>query len=147
FIGNYFNPGETALGSLLHFVSQGNTLFLAAEGMPDKLADTLGLKVTPFNRYQAGIGYQKDTVYYSLAAPQLSASYTKSQYQDFFAKLDDSSTTILGYLERGKVKLPNFIKVKFGKGIVYCQLSPEVYSNYCMLKPNTYPVAFQSIRH
>jgi len=147
FIGNYFNPGKAALGSLLHFVSQGNTLFVAAEAMPDKLADTLGLQTTAFNIYQAGIGYKNDTVYYTLAANQLSAQYTKSKYQNFFSQMKDSATTILGYLKRGRVKVPNFIKVKFGKGLIYCQLTPEVYSNYAMLNQSTYLIAYQSIRH
>lgn len=147
FIGNDFNPGKVALGSLLHFVSQGNTLFVAAESMPDHLADTLGLNVTTFNTYQAGINFQNDTVYYTLATNRLSARYTKSQYQTFFSQLNDSATTILGYLKRGRVKVPNFIKVKFGKGLIYCQLTPEVYSNYSMLKRSTYPIAYQSIRH
>lgn len=147
FIGNYFNQGKAALGSLLNFVTKGNTIFIAAGSMPETLADTLRLKVIPFNTYQAGIGYRNDTVYYDLAANNLSAQYTKSNYQNFFSQLNGQTTTILGYLKRGKVKVPNFIKVRFGRGLIYYQLTPEVYSNYCMLNPKTYPVAYQSIRH
>lgn len=147
FIGEFFHPGKTALQSLLSFVKDGNNALLACQTLPQMLSDTLHFKIDYFNSYQAGLPFSDDSVYYNLAAGRLSARYNKNPYQTFFSKLNDTTTTILGHLKRGNMQLPNFIKVQFGKGYFYCQLTPDVYSNYFMLNPETYPLAYASLHH
>lgn len=147
FIGLEFNPGKTSLKSLLSFVEKGNNVFLAAKYLPKELCDTLKINFEVFDSYLAKRPFEKDSVYYLLAENKLTERFDRNSSQTFFNKLSDSATTILGYLKRGRIKLPNFIRVKFGKGYIFCQLTPDVYSNYFMLNPKTYPIAYQSLHH
>jgi hypothetical protein len=103
--------------------------------------------VDVFNSYDAGISFNADSFYYATAKGRHRARFEKNENPEFFNQLYPRQTTILGYLIRGKIQLPNFIKVKFGKGNFYLQLSPDLYSNYFMLNPKTYPLAYSSLHH
>lgn len=147
YIGHWFHPGKTAVESILTFVHNGNNVFLACNTIPAILKDTLNLEVEYFNSYLSGLSVNKDSVYYELAAYGQTARFDKNSYPNFFSELNDSTTTILGYVKIQNLKLPNFIQIKFGKGVFYCQLAPDVYSNYFMLNADTYPIAYASLHH
>jgi len=147
FIGSQFHPGKTAMDALLTFVHKGNNVFLATYRMPNMLEDTLQFETSYFNDYLAGIPFKNDSVFYTLPAYRLNILTPKHPSQIFFNKLNDPLTTILGYLKRDTVSVPNFVSIPFGKGNFYLQLSPEAYSNYYMLDSATYPLAYQSLHH
>lgn len=147
FIGSAFHPGKSSLESLLAFAGRGNNVFISALNFPKRLLDTLKLSMRAFSAYEANVPYTKDSVYYELAASGIAARFDKNGVQLFFDKLDTGTVTILGYLKRKNIRLPNFIRVQYGKGFIYLQLTPDVYSNYFMLNPKTFPVAFASLRH
>lgn len=147
FIGSQFHPGKTAMEALLTFVHKGNNALLATNRIPNILEDTLQFKTTYFNSYLADIPFQNDSVFYTLPAYHLNIQASKYPSQIFFNELNDSLTTILGYLKRDTISVPNFVCIQFGKGNFYLQLSPEVYSNYYMLDSMTYPLAYQSLHH
>lgn len=147
FIGITFDPGKTALESLLAFANRGNNVFISAWNLPQDLKDTLHLSTQAFSSFEANVPHTKDSVYYELSASGISGRYDKNDLQLFFDKLDTQTVTILGYLRRENVRLPNFIKVRSGKGAIFIQLTPDVYSNYFLLNPETFPVAFASLQH
>src|SRR5690606_10183509 len=51
------------------------------------------------------------------------------------------------YAKKGGVAVPNFIKVKHGKGVVFLHLEPEVFTNYYLLQKETFPVVYHSLQY
>lgn len=148
FIGLGFSPGKAALKNLLDFVHQGNNTLISAKRIPQELKDTLKISTSTFNNYLAHTALNNDSVYFELTAGKPKALFQKgNNYQMFFDKLDSSTVHILGYLNRENIELPNFIRVKFGTGNFYIQLTPSIYSNYYMLKSKNYPIAYASLQN
>lgn len=147
FVGTTFSPGKASLKSLLKYVAKGNNALISAWDLEEELRDTLRLSLATFNSYDAGVSPNSDSFYYQMAATKETARFGKNDYPEFFIKLDSANTTILGYLVREKIKLPNFVRVRFGKGNFYLQLTPDVYSNYFLLNYKTYRIAYASLHH
>lgn len=147
FVGLRFLPGKASLESLYKFVAAGNNALICTWDLEQKLKDSLKLSIDVFNSYHAGISFDADSFYYESADGGQLARFGKNNNPEFFNQLDSGNTTILGYLKRGNIKLPNFIKVRFGKGNFLLQLTPDMYSNYFMLNSKTYPTAYASLHH
>lgn len=147
YIGNAFDIGKAGVEKLLEFVKRGNNAMICATDFGKVLADTLHLSFTNFDAYNAGVSYNPDSFYYKLAATGQAERFEKNSYPAFFDSLKNPSITILGYLIRGKIQLPNFIRLRYGKGNFYFQLTPDIYSNYFMLKDSTFPIAYTSLHY
>lgn len=123
--------------SMMSYVSSGNTLFISADFIDQRLLDTLGAKtsfdLTSFfsiNEYQMD---KKDT-WLSLAHE---TSINAKKYGFFFVPFDNkvvsfdtSATQVLGYNEN---KEPNFIAVDYGQGKFIFHTAPAAFSNYFLL--------------
>ena len=123
--------------SMMNYVSNGNTLFISADFIDQRLLDTLGAKtsfdLTSFfsiNEYQMD---KKDT-WLSLAHE---TPVNAKKYGFFFVPFDnkvvssDTSTTqVLGYNEN---KEPNFIAIDYGQGKFIFHTAPAAFSNYFLL--------------
>lgn len=123
--------------SMMNYVSSGNTLFISADFIDQRLLDTLGAKtsfdLTSFfsiNEYQMD---KKDT-WLSLAHETPSNA---KNYGFFFVPFDNkvvsfdtSATQVLGYNENRE---PNFIAVDYGQGKFIFHTAPAAFSNYFLL--------------
>lgn len=123
--------------SMMNYVSSGNTLFISADFIDQRLLDTLGAKtsfdLTSFfsiNEYQMD---KKDT-WLSLAHE---TSINAKKYGFFFVPFDNkvvsfdtSATQVLGYNENRE---PNFIAVDYGQGKFIFHTAPAAFSNYFLL--------------
>ncbi len=147
YIGRNFRPGKTSISALLSFVKNGNNALVSTSSFQRLLMDTLKISMTRFSYLQAGKTYAPDSFRYVLPAGNFTVKYDKIVGHHFFNKLDSSTTTILGYWKRDELSLPNFIKVTFGSGSFYLQLTPGVFSNYYMLDKDTYAIAYASLLH
>ena len=123
--------------SMLNYVSNGNTLFISADFIDQRLLDTLGAKTTfdltsffSISEYQLD---KKDT-WLSLA----NEGYPGTKKYGFFfvpfdnkvVSFDTSITQVLGYNEN---KEPNFIAVDYGQGKFVFHTAPAAFSNYFLL--------------
>lgn len=122
---------------MMNYVSSGNTLFISADFIDQRLLDTLGAKtsfdLTSFfsiSEYQMD---KKDT-WLSLAHE---TSINAKKYGFFFVPFDNkvvsfdtSATQVLGYNEN---KEPNFIAVDYGQGKFIFHTAPAAFSNYFLL--------------
>ena len=144
FIGRVFNIGEASNNQVLDFVKKGGTLFASAEDFESPFLDSLKLNISSFNEYKAHLELEESIVKIYLPNGN-SAVYNKMKYFNLFDQLDESTTHILGYVEKGEVAVPNFIKIKYGAGQVFLHLSPEVFTNYYVLQKNPFSVAHQSL--
>ena len=128
------------LESMMNYVSNGNTLFISAEYIDEKLIDTLGAKISfDFSTFfgQSEYNMEKKDTWLSLAHE---SKADKQNYGFFFVPFnnnvlsyDTSVTQELGYNENNK---PNFIAIDHGQGKFILQLAPAAFSNYFLLTGN-----------
>lgn len=135
-INRYNSIMGVELDNLLDYISKGGEVFLAAEFFQENLLDTLGIDA---ENLDYGTFYpDAKRISYSLANDTAKVFLPKTGQFPVFSKLNPSNTTILGYLHaRGKA-IPNFIQIKYGKGFLYLHLVPSVFTNYYLLREDTY---------
>ena len=128
------------LESMMNYVGNGNTLFISAEYIDEKLIDTLGVKASfDFSVFFAQSEYnmEKKDTWLSLAHE---AKANKQKYGFFFVPFnnkilsyDTLVTQELGYNEDND---PNFIAIDHGQGKFILHIGPAAFSNYFLLTGN-----------
>ena len=140
FINDEFTPSALDVIELCRFVSEGNTVFIAAESF-GFLEDTLDLKVgDPMEDYMQQdatstlngmINYNSDSVRLNLVNPRLklkqSAVYDRAWYSNTFLKFPVKQVAILGVESSG---YPNYIRYKMGDGYFLLHTMPDAFCNY-----------------
>jgi hypothetical protein len=129
-ITNVFDVQNEDLAELLHFVENGNSVFLAAENMMVNFKDSLGLEIDEN---------------YSLASDSLLSNFTnvslksekkyafKNRVSSYFHKFDTTASVVLGQNSSGQ---PDFLKIRRGDGAFYINLIPQAFTNYYLLRNN-----------
>jgi hypothetical protein len=126
--------------NIMNYVSNGNTVFISAEYIDQKLVDTLGVDLSfdfeslfGLNEYQL----EKKDTWVSLAH---GSSATPKKYGFYFVPFDntirssDSSITqVLGYNESRDT---NFVAIDHGQGKFIFHTAPAAFSNYFLLTGN-----------
>ena len=128
------------LESMMNYVSNGNTLFISAEYIDEKLIDTLGAKISfDFSTFFAQSEYDMEKKDTWLSLAQESAA-NKQKYGFYFVPFnnrvmsyDTSATQELGYNEERKT---NFIAIDHGQGKFIIHIAPAAFSNYFLLTGN-----------
>ena len=122
------NTTGTDEQELLKYVSKGNTVFIATEGISKSLADTLSLEIRPFD-----VG--TDSPHLRLVNPALGSGATyamrKRTVDGYFRKLDTARAEVLGMNTRNRV---NYVRYRFGDGQLLLHTAPLAFSNYFILK-------------
>lgn len=124
--------------SMMNYVQNGNTLFISAEYIDEKLIDTLKASISfDFTAFFSPDEYaadKKDT-WLSLANEPAKSNkrygYYFVPFDGHFLSFDTSATQVLGYNEEG---LANFIAVDHGRGKFIFHTAPSAFSNYFLLK-------------
>ncbi len=149
YIGEFFDPGTVSIQSLSNFIFEGNDAFIIARNISDTIAREYDFRTTYFSRYDSKIKGSLDTVTHTLIKNNLRAEYPKVDYPAIFTHLDPFNATILGYLEVEGRLYPNFVKFSspVRGGDLYIHLEPDVFSNYYMLNEETFPIAYEALRH
>ena len=141
-IANNLFLQQTDVDEMLNYVGKGNRLFIAASYIDEKLLDTLhtqpkynGNELLMMFDVKNADEMRRTAVQLKDTAYNANNKYGFFYYPllDYFKTIDSSATTILGLNDRSK---PNFIAIKYGDGIVFLHLHPEVFSNYFLLKEN-----------
>ncbi len=136
--------GKDELNSLLEWVSEGNTLIVAAVDFEDKLKDTLNIETKSVNIVDNFNNEYQVKLVNPLLDHQNSFKYDRSTTFFHFNKIDTTHTTVLGLIDkyRGenetiKDSLVNIIKQPFGDGEIILNTFPQAFTNYFMLQsPN-----------
>lgn len=128
---DYGDYGDKKMKPLLDFVQHGGEVFASSLYFNEWLLDTLGVAQEELRH---SIFFPSDErVRYSLAGDTARIRLEKVTDFTVFTKLNSKSCTILGNLHSRGRKIPNFIKVSFGKGHFYLHAAPSVFTNYNML--------------
>lgn len=136
FLNRFVNLTKEESEGLLEWVDAGNTVFIASEGIPKVLLDTLGLDVS-FHVSTSEIEYQPS---FNLTEkpqrlPEFKTSRKAFEYL-YFSEIDSINTKALGVVKTSKTKETkhtNYIQINWGKGKFLLHLAPQVYTNYFMV--------------
>ncbi len=139
FINNEINFDQAELDSLMHWAEKGNTVFVSANYLGEKLLDTLKLEMsTEVNVEKIGTEPLLKLVNKKFAS-QEPFHIKKDLPVRYFSEIDTLSQTVLGvsggYIDSLKIKEPriNFIKIPIGKGYFLLHSQPEIFSNFFVL--------------
>jgi len=114
----------------IDFAAKGNNLFIAANNISENLCDTLQFTTSSWWKYK--LNDTSSTI--NLVNPHLKKNkgylFENKLYERYFNSYSDNNFTILGLAENGK---PNFAKFKIGKGNIFINLQPLVFTNFHML--------------
>jgi hypothetical protein len=136
FVNRYVNLTEEESKDLLSWVETGNSVFIASEGIPKLLLDTLGLDVS-FHVSNSEIEYQPSFNFKNepLKLADFKTSRKAFEYL-YFSKIDSLQTKALGEVKTSKsreAEHTNYIQVNWGDGKFLLHLAPQVYTNYFMV--------------
>ncbi|HET8855095.1 MAG TPA: DUF4350 domain-containing protein [Salinimicrobium sp.] len=144
---------DAALGKMLEWVEQGNTIFLAANVFSENLLDTLGLK-TGTAIPQNGISSKP---MFNLAQEQLKNDrpyiLSREIYHNIFTEIDTSKHLVLGiselYSDTLKINDPeiNYIKVPFGEGAFLLHTTPQAFSNVFLIEDENFRYAENALAY
>ncbi len=117
------------VGAMLGYVSYGNTLFISSQYITQNLLDTLGISLTNNEMVYNDWRYLKNTFLQmqpSLGIDSSGYGYYFLPFQNFFAKYNKRSTTVLGLNENGQ---PDFLFILYVKGRLYLHCEQRKLSN------------------
>src|SRR5690606_15093403 len=134
---------------ILDFVSQGNTVLIAAAQLGPSLADSLNISMA------SDYGLLEGTAVLTMTHDRFKGkefALSRGVFNTHFTKVDSMATTVLGhitytrksYLEGQSEEVltkANLIKTSYGKGHFVVSSTPQVYGNYYMLGGNAEYVA------
>jgi hypothetical protein len=136
-ISEFSNIDDQSIEEICYFVSHGNTAFISSKIFPNRLLDSLKLKMD--SEYK----YSSDSIYSWVANQKLGAKKYKlieGVSNNYFSKIDTLNTTVLGY-QSGDSSRVNFIKIKYINGEIYLHSQPTAFTNFHLLKGNHHEYA------
>lgn len=145
FIGKRLFMDTAAQRALIRFVQAGNVAFIAAQGIPEQLADSLQYDQCGGGYWPTYHSYYDSTVQLRLWHPELAnihmgVSFREGQYtsrhywlyidEEYFC-VPERYLTPLGHFGD---TLVNFARAPLGKGTVYLHTTPLVFTNIQLLE-------------
>ncbi|WP_159090949.1 DUF4350 domain-containing protein [Aquimarina aquimarini] len=140
FINGSIHFDKNELNTILKWVENGNTLFISAKTIENRLLDTLNIEtdnLLSLDKISSKPLVELTNKNLKNDTPFL---YDRDIYNSYFSKLDSANTTVLGvsqlYNDTLKISDPqvNYIKQSFGDGVILLHTFPEAFGNYFILK-------------
>ena len=135
----HFNANEDEMKKLIKFVENGNDVFISTMNISYDATQLLGCD----GNSEEGMMYYfdqtegSDLISLTLAKPPFPSrpayTYPGKRFDFYFARLDTSTATVLGYDKDNK---PNFIHLRAGEGNLFVHLAPMAFTNYFLLHKN-----------
>ena len=138
-ISNRYLVAEDDASSLLNFVYNGNTAFIAASDIDSNLLFRLATTIQsdPMGSLLGKQRYNQTSV--NLLPDEFSVkdsfSYFYLPFNNYFATSDANKSRITGYNNEGNA---NFLVFFWGKGRLYLHCEPRAFSNYFLLTNDNY---------
>lgn len=120
-------------------VAKGAVLFLSAESIATSICDTLGI-ISQYDEYDWNV-YTNSTAELTLTRSDWKNKkkyLTPVRNSTSLVQLNHETTTILGNItKQDSIKSPSFVKIRYGKGIIYLLNQPQVFTNAAFLSPDS----------
>ncbi|MDR0230056.1 MAG: hypothetical protein LBI72_13500 [Flavobacteriaceae bacterium] len=139
-INHYIDDYEATATKMEDFVSEGNNVFIIGNlYLESDILKTIGMRIY-ISEDNANI--ENDTVKVNLTNSKFStANYTITQSSNGRIFIPDSirnKVEVLGYGTHYTGKLPNYIRVPYGKGNYYIHTDPSAFTNVNLLESNNH---------
>ena len=129
---------ETSINELLSFVSDGNTAFLAFNSFSNDLQNALEIttnNLDPILFNNSDLKNKNGTFYIqNTVLDEIKFTFDRNIKRHYVVTYNREKTTVLGTHQIANEKLPNFIRIQYGKGFVFVHTNPVVFTNYFLLK-------------
>lgn len=135
------NWGQSDIEKVLRSVEYGQSAFISSTSFPDLLTDTLGFKVV--SKFNTNVNERDSLTLILNSFPQHNLTDNRGLTGSYISHLDSSTSRVLGYSNEiiTQVKEPNCIQISFGKGYFFIHTDPVVFTNYHLLKGDSYKYA------
>ena len=132
-----FGADKDEIRKLIDFAKNGNDVFISARYFSAAADDIFGCSSSSYDISFYPDEEENDTMRISLNNPPFKGnnkySYPGKGFYSYFDKIDTTTTTVLGYDEKGR---PDFIQLKAGSGNFYLHMEPLAFSNYFLVHKN-----------
>jgi hypothetical protein len=146
YVGNSFESSQAGTSKLLDFVQKGGVVFISSYTISQDLLDTLHVNRAYYSAYQANHGIEEEKFAIELTKYREKANFDLLEGASLFDELPKKAI-ILGNVQVGKTVAANFIQITFGEGTFYLHLEPDVFTNYYLLKKETFPIGFHTVQY
>lgn len=135
----------SGLDELLYYVSEGSSAFFSLNYFNSSLknnlnfeTDNLDLNDRLFDNYNPETlkTYQGELSFTNDSFKEKSYKYDRNLRRNYFSSYDENNTVVLGTQNIEGKEQPVFLKVYYGKGIIYLHSQPSAFTNYNMLNEN-----------
>jgi len=127
------------VNAMIEYVKAGNDLFISADYIDHKLLDavycTLERKGEIINEVAGNMHDTHVRMYYGNDIKTSDYSYYYFPFLNYFSSYDSNYARVLGVNENN---LPNYLVLFAGKGRLYLQVAPRIFSNYFLLTRENY---------
>ncbi len=133
------------VNAMIEYVKAGNDLFISADYIDRKLLDavycTLERKSEIIDEVTGNMHETHVSMYYGNDIKTSDYSYYYFPFLNYFSSYDSNYARVLGVNENN---LPNYLVLFAGKGRLYLQAAPRIFSNYFLLTDENYQF-FQNV--
>jgi hypothetical protein len=136
---------QKGINKLLSHIEEGSTAFFSLNSFTPELEESLGVETKSLDSLiwvfgSNAIPYLKglngELKLNSKVYQDKSYSYDRNLRRNYFSKYNENNTVVLGTQKILDKDEPMFLKVYYGKGVVYLHTQPSVFTNYNLLKDN-----------
>jgi hypothetical protein len=155
YFNNFLNFDKETLEKLLNWVDEGNTVFMSAHNFPEKLKDTLEVKIEPF-LFNFQFIYHNELKLVNPAFGDTSYTSATDYEANYFSEIDTNSHRVLGYIkpvaesdeaEKESIDLVNFIEVEFGNGKLLLHTFPQAFGNHFFVHEENYKYTTNTLQY
>jgi hypothetical protein len=145
-----FNPGKEDVEALLRNIEKGGTAFIAAQYYAGIFSDTLNLSTSDyfFDLSVSETINQNDSSYLEFTNPNLPPMdkpvFPRKNIHNYFSSFDSARTQVVAVND---LNLPVTIKIIRGKGALYLNATPLVFTNVYLLQKSNYQFIERSLSH
>ncbi|QOI96434.1 MAG: hypothetical protein HRU69_02580 [Flammeovirgaceae bacterium] len=145
-----FKPGKEDVESLLRNIHEGGTAFIAAQYFDGTFADTLNLGTSDyfFDSSFSDMFNRNDSSYLEFTNPDLPALeknvFPRKNIHNYFSSFDSTRTQVIAVND---LDLPVTLKITWGKGSLYVNSTPLVFTNVYLLQGSNYQFIERSLSH
>ena len=131
---------QSVIKELLLYVEDGSTAFFSLNDFSSSIKTALNIETENLDEYiytSSELKWLKgDLSFENKDLTGKKFNYDRNLRRHYFSSYDENSTIVLGTQNIAGTEQPIFLKIYYGKGVIYVHTQPIAFTNYNMLKDN-----------
>ena len=142
YISKSFSADELETSTILYLADLGNNIFISSYFFSGVFSDTLNLQVDYAGKFTDTLSNLN--FYNKFIKEKNDFVYGKSSGNIYFSSFDTVNFEVLAHSKENNAI---FIRKRIGKGWLYLNTTPEVYTNYAMVAEENYKFSYNSLSY